>query len=180
MAEGVVIGSRVRSWLQDPYKILSGMGLLRGHVFLDVGCGRGFLTFPASTVVGLEGLVYAVDVDEGYLEEVRRRAAEHSLRNIIVIKTAAERLDGVPDRSVDKAVMLYSLHHIRDRMEAFRRVREVLKPGGSLHIFDPISSRMFGHGTEPAKVLRELKEAGLEPKEFSKGFLFWRASASPT
>jgi SAM-dependent methyltransferase len=52
----LVIGSRVRSWLQDPYKILSSLGLSRGHVFLDIGCGTGFLTFPASTVVGDKGL----------------------------------------------------------------------------------------------------------------------------
>jgi ubiquinone/menaquinone biosynthesis C-methylase UbiE len=180
VAERLVIGSRVRSWLQDPYMILSSLGLSRGHVFLDIGCGTGFLTLPASTVVGDEGVVYAVDVDERYLEEVRRKAARYGVRNVKVVMTPAERLDGLPPKSVDRAVMMFSLHHVGDRVEAFRRVRDVLKYDGLLYIHDPISSRMLGHGTDPAKVLRELVEAGFEPRKIRRGFLFWRVLASPT
>ncbi len=175
----MVIGSRVRSWLQDPYKILSYLGLSRGHVFLDIGCGTGFLTFPASSVVGDEGVVYAVDVDERYLEEVRRKAARHGVRNVKVVMTPAERLDGLPPKSVDRAVMMFSLHHIGDRVKAFRRVRNVLKYGGLLYIHDPISSRMLGHGTRPEKVLKELIETGFETRKFRRDFLFWKVLASP-
>jgi hypothetical protein len=39
---------------------------------------------------------------------------------------------------------------------------------------------MLGHGTDPAKVLRELVEAGFEPRKIRRGFLFWRVLASPT
>jgi ubiquinone/menaquinone biosynthesis C-methylase UbiE len=180
MAEGVIIGSRLRSWLQNPYRVLSNIGLARGHVFLDVGCGRGFLTTPAARVVGPEGLVYAVDVSREYLRELQRLVQKLKLDNVRVVENAAERLDDIPDNSVDRAVMMLSLHHFKDRIQAFRNVRKVLRDDGALYIFDPIASRMLGHGTNPNKILQELAETGFKPIGLRKGLLFWTVTVLPS
>jgi ubiquinone/menaquinone biosynthesis C-methylase UbiE len=62
-------------------------------------------------------------------------------------------LEGIPQSSVDRAAMILTLHHSEDRIRAFKNVRRVLKPDGALYIFDPIASRMLGHGTNPEKKL---------------------------
>jgi len=103
----------VRGQLQDPYKILSYIGLKRGRVFLDVGCGKGFLTLPAATVVGPEGVVYAVDESQEYLKVVRRLVMEHRLENVRIMETPAEELNRVISKdSVDRAVMIFSLYYM--------------------------------------------------------------------
>jgi ubiquinone/menaquinone biosynthesis C-methylase UbiE len=102
-------------------------------------------------VVGLEGLVYAIDTSREYLKELRGRLQKSNLDNVLVVETAAERLEGIPQSSVDRAAMILTLHHSEDRIRAFKNVRRVLKPDGALYIFDPIASRMLGHGTNPEK-----------------------------
>ncbi|MEM4281373.1 MAG: methyltransferase domain-containing protein [Candidatus Caldarchaeum sp.] len=177
--ERFAIGLRVRSLFQNPYRILSGIGLSRGHVFLDVGCGTGFLSLPAASIVGADGVVYAVDVEEDYLQEVERRAERLGLRNIVTVKTQAENLDGVPEHSVDRAIFMLSLHHVADRNMAFLQVRRKLKEDGLMMVFEPIASRLFGHGTDPSEVLALLKQTGFTQVFFNERVLFWRAIARP-
>ena len=49
--------------VKNPYRILNTAGLKKGQQVLEVGCGPGFFTIPASRIVGEEGHVYAVDIN---------------------------------------------------------------------------------------------------------------------
>jgi len=177
----LVIWWKRRGRLQNPYKILSYIGLTMGHVFLDVGCGKGFLTLPAATVVGPEGLMYAVDKSREYLEVVRQLVMKHGLENVRVVETPAEELNRIiPKDSVDRAVMIFSFHHMGSRAQALRSIRKALKPDGTLYILEPIASRFLGHGTNPDKILHELVEAGLSLKVQERACFFgacWHAPA---
>jgi len=44
--------------------ILHKFDLEDGDVVADVGCGIGYFTFPASSVVGLTGKVLAMDISD--------------------------------------------------------------------------------------------------------------------
>ena len=49
---------------------------------MDVGSGDGFFTIPAAKIVGDEGRVYALDVDEEAIALLRKKALEEKLMNI--------------------------------------------------------------------------------------------------
>jgi len=175
--ERIAVGSRLRRLFQNPYKLLASIELSSGHVFLDIGCGRGFLSLPAASVVGEHGVVYAVDVKDDYLREVERRAALLGMENIVTVKTRAEDLNGVPIQSVDRAVFMLSLHHLEDIRLAFHQVRRRLKDDGLLMVFDTVASRFFGHGTNPMEVINLLKQASFKPVFLKEGIMFWQAIA---
>ncbi|MEM0349886.1 MAG: class I SAM-dependent methyltransferase [Candidatus Caldarchaeum sp.] len=177
--ESAVIGSPLRRLIQNPFKILEEIGLKHMHRFLDIGCGKGFLTFPAARVVGEGGVVYAVDVSEEYLETVKERATALGMDNVKVLKTAGEDLEGVPNHGVDRATYLFSLHHLADIRKSLETLRSKLVDDGLVYILDPISSRMLGHGTSPRHVLSILEETGYKVTGFRKGMLFWKALAKP-
>ncbi|MDW8084419.1 MAG: class I SAM-dependent methyltransferase [Candidatus Caldarchaeum sp.] len=176
---GLAVGSRFRRLIQNPYKILREVGLEKSHAFLDVGCGSGFLSIPASTIVGKEGIVYAVDVSEKSLNELSLHAKRYGIENIEILRTPAEKLEGVPDKSIDRAVFLFSLHHVEDIKQSFEAVRERLKQNGILLVYDPIRSRLMGHGTSPAKVLKTLNQTGFDVVSYREGLIFWKALAKP-
>jgi len=177
--EGPLIGSRLRRWLQNPYKILELLGLGRGHTFLDIGCGRGFLTLPAAHIVGDEGRVYAVDTSPDYLDELRRHVKKLGLGNVEVIETDAAELDGVPDMTVDRAALMLSLHHINRKADALSLLLGKLRPDASVLVMDPIKSRMLGHGTEPEEMLNLFKRLGYGVSYYRKGLVTWAAILAP-
>lgn len=102
-----------------------------------------------------------------------------NLSNLKVYHTSAERLEGVPDNSADRAVFLFSLHHVEDIEESIKTVRQKIKENGLLYILDPIKSRFFGHGTTPSTVLRVMSDAGFRVTGFKSGLVFWKALAHP-
>ncbi|MEM4197895.1 MAG: methyltransferase domain-containing protein [Candidatus Caldarchaeum sp.] len=172
-------GYWLRRLVQNPYRLLENLGVAEGHVFMDVGCGKGFVSLAAAEIVGEKGCVYAVDVEQKYLEEVGRRAETLGLKNVKTLLTPAEVLDGVVDESVDRAVMMLSVHHFVDAGKAFSQLRKKLKPSGRAMVVDPISSRLLGHGTNPSKVINLMEKAGLKPHNLRKGLLLWSATVKP-
>lgn len=173
--EEVFLDSRIRRAFQNPYAILQHLDLKSGETFLDVGCGTGFLTIPAARLVGEEGRVYAVDNNPRYLQKLAEKLRKHGLNNVTIFNTEAEKMENIEENSIDKAVMLLSLHHFQDKEEALRRTYEKLVGGGLLMIVEPIRKRMLGHGTEPAEILRYLASIGYEVVFYEKRLLTWRA-----
>jgi len=59
--EKMELESRVR-------KILEKIGVSRGQIVLDFGCGSGTYTIPTAKIAGEPGKVYALDKDRQVLE----------------------------------------------------------------------------------------------------------------
>ena len=53
-------------------EVLKGIGIEKGQTILDCCCGAGTYTIPAAQLVGKEGLVYAVDVSNGELNNLKQ------------------------------------------------------------------------------------------------------------
>jgi ubiquinone/menaquinone biosynthesis C-methylase UbiE len=104
----------------------------RGGTLLDVGCGPAHLTaalaarFPAVASVGL-------DVNEHMLGIARRRF--HDIPGLELVQGDAERLPFAAS-SVDTIISSLSLHHWRRAGMALEEIARVLKPGGSVVLFD--------------------------------------------
>jgi 2-polyprenyl-3-methyl-5-hydroxy-6-metoxy-1,4-benzoquinol methylase len=87
--------------LFDPAERLVGPHVKRGQVAADLGCGRGYYTLALAELVGPEGKVYAVDLDEKNIRVLTRKAARRGCRNIEAHASSASDLSFIADRSVD-------------------------------------------------------------------------------
>src|SRR5687768_15735509 len=71
---------------QRPAELIRMLRICEGSRVADVGCHEGYMTFKLAREVGEKGVVYAVDVETGKTEKVKKRAEENKLYQITVIK----------------------------------------------------------------------------------------------
>ncbi len=112
----------------DPSKYLIEKGLREGMVFADIGCGPGFLVFPASEIVGDNGKVYALDTQQEMLDELKKR---NPSKNVVILKSEETHLP-VDSAVVDIAMMVFVLHEVHHPVEFLKEVKRILKPSGRL------------------------------------------------
>jgi ubiquinone/menaquinone biosynthesis C-methylase UbiE len=125
--------NKIRWIFENPQRTMRIIGLKEGMRFLDVGCNLGFYSFPASSLVGDSGLVYALDVDSDCLEWVENKASRTHRSNIRTINASAEKT-GLPNSKVEIVFLHLVLHDITDKSAAIREFYRVLKPNGRLVI----------------------------------------------
>jgi ubiquinone/menaquinone biosynthesis C-methylase UbiE len=102
----------------------------------DIGCGTGYNTMGLARLVGRGGGVLAVDVQQGALAKVEKRAARQGLESVVSIM----HVDAVEHRelpSIDFALAFWMVHEVPDCRAFFRWVFEALVPGGRLLVAEP-------------------------------------------
>lgn len=119
-----------RKW-QDPEKILTKIGLAPGMIFVDIGCGDGYFALPAARIVGPEGKVIAVDIDEGAIGRLRRQAAEEELNQLSADVKAAEETIAC-EGCADFVFFGIDLHDFADPMRVIQNAKRMLRPSGRL------------------------------------------------
>jgi ubiquinone/menaquinone biosynthesis C-methylase UbiE len=122
---------RVRDLLQDPRRILEIARLGEGMTVADYGCGPGSFTIPAAQIVGDGGRVYAIDIHPLAISSVRERAAKNGLRNVEAIPVRGYDT-GIEASSIDRVLLIDTIHRIDDPDALFRELRRILKPDGLL------------------------------------------------
>ncbi len=102
----------------------------RRLVVADLGCGTGA---TAQQIAPAVAKVIAVDHEEVMLEAARAR-----LDGVENVELRLGDLTKLPleDGSVDRALAMLVLHHVDALDEAFREIRRVLRPTGSLVVLD--------------------------------------------
>ncbi len=115
-------------------KILSKFPLKAGSAAVDVGCGPGYWTIPMAEIVGPTGRVYAVDLSEAMLVDLRTRLDKRPELPVQVMRSSEDRVP-LPARSVDFAFLACVLHEL-DGPGTLREAARVLRPGGVLGIVD--------------------------------------------
>lgn len=115
-----------------PDKLLSESGLKEGERFVDIGCGPGFFTIPASRIVGKSGRVYAVDTQPEMLSELKKRGLP---QNVEPVKSAEKKIP-LPAACADFALIAYVLHETEDRAGFLKEARRLLRAGGVLLLID--------------------------------------------
>ena len=116
---------------RNPYKLLKTAGLKPGQKVLEVGCGPGFFTIPATKIVGKEGTIYAVDVHPLAIKRVQKKIEKEGIKNVTPILANASNTR-LPDQSVDLA-FLFGLRYIAGGLEnVISEMHRILKSGGVL------------------------------------------------
>jgi SAM-dependent methyltransferase len=113
--------------------------------------------------VGAAGVVYALDASQGTLDDLRQAAEERGITNLRTVRVPRDRLE-IPE-PVDRLFVSATYHHLPNPPAYFADARQHLRPGGRLVILESRREGLLArwgvrHGTSPARLLRELGEAG--------------------
>ena len=143
-------------------EVLKATGIKKDDKFLDAGCGDGYISIEASSIVGEEGNVYALDV---YPESIKTVLNEINAKNIDnMVAVVADITEEIPldNESVDIALMANVLHGFVAGNEVdpvIKNIWKVLKLGG---IFAVIEFRKVESNRGPPFNVR------ISPKEVSE------------
>ena len=110
-------------------RALINAGLRHGMDMVDVGVGTGLVAREAAVIVGDPTRVTGVDPSPGMLEHAQVPVG------VRLLAGSAEHLP-LADASVDFVSMGYALRHLDDFATAFAEFRRILRPGGTLAIFE--------------------------------------------
>ena len=129
-------------------RILDRLALAGRERLLDVGCGpgtfsrRAALRHPALTVI-------AADPSKDFAR------SDHQGGRVCLVRAAGEALP-LADRSIDVAICLSSIRHVRDRSRTFRELRHVVTGRLLIVELDPEASaeRTHAHADHLPPLLR--------------------------
>ena len=162
----------------EAVEILKKCGITEGMTVLDMGCGHGHYTFPASIATGSGGKVIAVDLDKKVLNYAENKAAEFDLKNIVFLRTSEKGLDKYK-KSIDFIILYDVLHglfnHTKSdwgkttKLEFIDSLVSLLKPSGilSLALYDEIEYKKVAvktkNGNESFKSVPVPHDEAIQP-----------------
>lgn len=158
-------------WVQyfHPKNTLQMLGLRRGMVFADLGCGYGTFTIPAAEIVGRKGKVYAVDLDPGMVGRVLAKSKKLGNVRAIVgdITSPASTYVKLPPHQVDFVLLANVIHGTRNKVALLKSIARILSPNGRIVVLNwnvaktPRGPPMKMRPT-PEQTINYLKRAGYD------------------
>ncbi len=122
------------AWQRVP-DVFAALAIGTGSHVADVGAGRGYFTVRLADHVGAEGRVYAVDIDEGALSQLRTRAEADGLTNVEVIRGLTDDPRLPPD-ALDAVLVVDAYHEMSEFGAMLAGMYRALKQGGRLVMLD--------------------------------------------
>jgi len=122
-----------RASREQPLQRLKEIGLAEGMTLLDIGCGIGFYSFYASTIVREKGLIHALDRNQQFIAYLTKKAKRQNIGNIHAVFADAHET-GLPSESVDVVFINQVLHCLEDKPRAVKEFNRVLKKNGKLAV----------------------------------------------
>lgn len=167
-----VMGMAGAPWLVRPEReaeeapdaALDAIGVAKGATVADIGAGVGFFTWRLAERVGPAGKVYAVDIQQGMLDQLRQNMAARKLANYEAILGAADD-PHLPAGRVDLALLVDVYHEFSQPQKMLRRIRAALKPEGRMVLLeyrkeDPQVPIRPEHKMSVAQVKAEIEPEG--------------------
>ena len=162
--------SRSSKDILSAMEVLEAVGLEIGDIFLDAGCGDGYISIAASNLVGDQGKIYALDVYPESIENVKKEIEDKKLDNTHAILADISKNIPLDLDSIDIVLMANVLHGFvadEEVEKVMSNIVEVLKPGGVLAVvefrkLDGIKGPPFNIRISPEEVSIILKDYGFE------------------
>ena len=123
-------------YVVDPYSILLEAGIKEGQTVLEVGCGSGFFTIPAAQLLSKKGQIYALDINEIAMKDIKRKMYSRNIQNIIPLQQDAMNTT-LDSNSIDLAFFfgVPRLFRMKDVFnKVFSEMARIIKPGGFISI----------------------------------------------
>lgn len=120
---------------------------LAGLTVVDLGCGAGTDCFILAKLVGPAGKVVGLDMTEEQLAVARRNAPSvmqrygYEVPNVDFRRDFIETAETVPSGSADLIVSNCVINLSPLKVEVFRSIRRILRPGGEFFVSDIVCDR---------------------------------------
>ena len=137
-----VMGYQGMAWLVRPEReeeentsiLLKNMDIQPTDTIADIGAGAGYHVFKMAGLTP-EGGVYAVDIQDEMLAELKRQKSKGDVRNVTLVK-GSEKSVNLPEHSVDKVLMVDVYHEFTYPDQMMASVRKALKPDGKVFLIE--------------------------------------------
>ena len=168
-----VMGFQGMSWLERPErekeentaKLLQHMNITSGDVIADIGAGSGYHVFKMSSIAD-DIFVYAVDIQDEMLAELKKRKIKDGFKNVTVLKGTQKSVK-LPKNSTDKVLMVDVYHEFNFPIAMIASIKKALRPDGKIFLIEyrgedsniPIKKI---HKMTEKQAVKEMKAAGFE------------------
>jgi ubiquinone/menaquinone biosynthesis C-methylase UbiE len=162
-----------RAEWQKPEKVIATLGPLEGKTVADIGAGTGYFAFP---IAKKAAKVIAIVIDKRFLDYIDHKKQTQKTGANIETRLTVPDSAGLEPREADLIVIVDTYHHIENRVEYLKKLKNAFRKGGVLVIIDfkkettptgpPVELRL----TE-AQVQSELKAAGFTVVSADKDML---------
>jgi len=144
---GYLLASPVRKIFQNPEKILAPY-IRPEMTVLDVGCAMGFFSLPMARMVGPQGRVVSVDVQEAMLQSLNKRAQKGNVSDRIKTRLCRHNGLAIDDlkETIDFALAVAVVHEVSDAALFYSELYEALNHHGKLLVAEPkghVSGKAF-------------------------------------
>ena len=143
----------VRAEWQKPGLVVEMLQLKPGMNVADIGAATGYFARRMAKKVMPGGYVAAVDLEEGFVPYLRKRAYQEGVFNVFPVK-------GLPDdpllpaESIDLILIVDTLHHIEGRPAYYEKLKSALRDSGRVVVVDFYKEKEIPVGPGPEMRLR--------------------------
>lgn len=153
-------------WQRVP-DVLAALAVGEGSYVADVGAGSGYFTEHLARHVGATGRVFAVDISDRALSQLRRLVEREGLENVEVVRGEVDD-PRLPAGLLDAVLVVNAYHEMTEYEAMLSGMFQALKPGGRLVILERGSAdssvsrqrQMAAHEMSIGRVGQELEAAG--------------------
>ncbi len=154
---GRLLANPLRRLLVKPENLL-GPYVKEGMTVLEPGPAMGFFTIPMAKMVGQNGRVICVDIQEKMFPPLLMRAKKEGIAHLIETRVCSTTDLGVQDLAgkIDFALAFAMVHEVPDVRSLLAQINNSLRMGGKLLIGEPkfhVSKKLF---QETLRLAREV------------------------
>ena len=126
--------SKERDEYQQPEKVIEFLGDITGQTIMDIGAGTGYFSFRLAEA---GAKVIAADVDDRFQEYIKAKKDSLGITDEQVeLRKIPYDAPDLADGEADMVIIVNTYHHIENRIDYFKEVKQGLKPDGKLVVID--------------------------------------------
>ena len=141
-------------------RVMNILGIEPGKNVADIGAGSGWFTVRAARRVGVEGKVFAVDINPDAVSHIQDRVKQEQLSNVSAILSKPDDPLLQPN-SVNAVLLLKTYHEVAHPVELLHNLRPALRADAKVGVIDR-NGNGENHGIGKDVVIREAQEAGYQ------------------
>jgi protein-L-isoaspartate O-methyltransferase len=127
----------------------------------DIGAGSGWFTTRAAKRT--KGTIYAVEINQEYVDYIKNRAEKENLANV---KTILGKEDDpiLPANTIDAVMILKTYHEIGEPVKVLKNLKKALRKDALVGIIDR-DGNGEDHGIASDTIIKEAEQAGFKLKD---------------